>query len=57
LQDAQFKCNDVFKEEGVNSLERDEKGNVEGTVCSELRDKKNKILTIFKGLKVGGKKT
>ena len=57
LQDLQFKCNDIFRNSGVNSLEKDEKGNIEGTVCSLLRDKKSKILDSFKGGKVGRKKT
>jgi len=45
LQDLQFKCNDIFGNAGVNSLEKDEKGNIEGTVCSLLRDKKVKFYT------------
>jgi hypothetical protein len=57
LQDLQFKCNDIFGNAGVNSLEKDEKGNIEGTVCSLLRDKKSKILRRFKGENTGGKKT
>jgi hypothetical protein len=53
LQETQFKCNDYFKNVGRNSLDLDEKGNIEGTVCSQLRDKKNRILD----KKLGGKKT
>lgn len=56
LQDTQFKCNDAFKNEGQNNLDSDEKGNIEGTVCYQLRDKKNKILEGFKGFKLGGNK-
>ena len=54
LQDLQFKCNDVFRE--INNLEKDEKGNIAGTMCAHLRDKKNAILDRFKGVKAGGKK-
>ena len=57
LQYTQFKCNDYFKNAGRNSLDLDEKGNIKGTVCSQLRDKKNKILDKFNGAKLGGKKT
>jgi len=57
LQDAQFKCNDYFKNVGKNSLDLDEKGNISGTVCSLLRDKKNEILDRFNGEKLGGKRT
>jgi len=57
LQETQFKCNDAFKNVGRNSLDSDEKGNIEGTVCSLLRDKKNEILDKFNGAKLGGKKT
>jgi len=57
LQYTQFKCNDYFKNDGRNSLDLDEKGNIKGTVCSQLRDKKNKILDKFNGAKLGGKKT
>jgi ElaB/YqjD/DUF883 family membrane-anchored ribosome-binding protein len=57
LQDLQFKCNDMFENAGRNSLDRDEKGNIKGTVCSLLKDKKNKILDKFNGAKLGGKKT
>jgi len=57
LQDLQFKCNDVFKNVGRNSLDLDEKGNIEGTVCALLKDKKNKILDRYNGAKLGGKKT
>jgi hypothetical protein len=57
LQEVQFKCNDVFKESGTNSSDRDEKGNIEGTVCSLLKDKKNEILERFNGAKLGGRKT
>jgi hypothetical protein len=57
LQETQFKCNDYFKNVGRNSLDLDEKGNIEGTVCALLRDKKNEILNRFNGAKLGGKKT
>jgi hypothetical protein len=57
LQETQFKCNDAFKNVGRNSLDSDEKGNIEGTVCSLLRDKKNEILERFNGAKLGGRKT
>ncbi|NDA89410.1 MAG: hypothetical protein EBY20_00630 [Alphaproteobacteria bacterium] len=57
LQDTQFKCNDAFKNVGRNSLDIDEKGNIVGTVCALLRDKKNKILDKFTGVKTGGRKT
>ena len=56
LQDLQFKCNDVYKNDGRNRLDADEKGNIKGTVCSNLRDKKNKILEWVNGSKMGGKK-
>uniref|UniRef100_A0A6C0K009 Uncharacterized protein n=1 Tax=viral metagenome TaxID=1070528 RepID=A0A6C0K009_9ZZZZ len=56
LQDIQFKCNDAFKNDGRNSLDSDEKGNIEGTVCYQLRDKKNRILSKFKKSKLGGNK-
>lgn len=56
LQDAQFKCNDVFKNEGRNSSDSDEKGNITGTVCYNLRDKKNEILERFQNSKLGGNK-
>jgi hypothetical protein len=56
LQDIQFKCNDAFKNDGRNSLDSDEKGNIEGTVCYQLRDKKNRILSKFKNSKLGGNK-
>lgn len=57
LQDLQFKCNDVFKNVGRNSLYLDEKGNIEGTACTLLKEKKNKILNRFNGAKLGGRKT
>lgn len=57
LQDLQFKCNDYFKNDGRNSLDLDDKGNIEGTVCYQLRDKKNRLLNKFNGAKLGGKKT
>jgi hypothetical protein len=57
LQDTQFKCNDAFKNVGRNSLDIDEKGNIVGTVCALLREKKNKILDRFTGEKLGGRKT
>ena len=56
LQDLQFKCNDVYKNDGRNRLDADEKGNIKGTVCSNLRDKKNKILEWVNGSKMGGNK-
>jgi hypothetical protein len=56
LQDIQFKCNDAFKNEGRNSSDSDEKGNIKGTVCYQLRDKKNRILSQFKNSKLGGNK-
>ena len=56
LQDLQFKCNDSFKNIGRNSLDIDKKGNIEGTVCSNLRDKKNAILEHFKNQTLGGNK-
>jgi len=56
LQEIQFKCNDVYKNEGRNSLDIDEKGNIEGTVCYQLRDKKNEILEKFNNQKLGGNK-
>jgi hypothetical protein len=57
LQDLQFKCNDAFKNVGRNSLYLDEKGNIEGTACTLLKEKKNKILNRFNGAKLGGRKT
>jgi hypothetical protein len=54
LQDLQFKCNDVFRE--INILEKDEKGNIAGTICADLRDKKKAILDRFNGAKSGGRK-
>lgn len=56
LQEIQFKCNDAYKNEGRNSLDIDEKGNIEGTVCYQLRDKKNEILEKFNNSKLGGNK-
>lgn len=56
LQDTQFKCNDAFKNEGRNSLDSDKKGNIIGTVCYNLRDKKNEILERFQNSKLGGNK-
>ena len=56
LQEIQFKCNDVYKNKGRNSLDIDEKGNIEGTVCYQLRDKKNEILEKFNNQKLGGNK-
>jgi hypothetical protein len=53
LQDLQFKCNDAF---GEINLDKDEKGNIEGTLCYQLRDKKNRILERFKNKKLGGYK-
>ena len=53
LQDMQFKCNDAF---GEMHLDSDEKGNIEGTVCSQLKDKKNEILNRFNNSKLGGNK-
>jgi hypothetical protein len=54
LQEVQFKCNDVFKNAGRNSLDVDEKGNIEETACSQLRDKKNEILELFNNSKLRG---
>lgn len=39
LQALQFKCNDMFGE----MHHADEKGNVEGTVCEQLKNKKIQI--------------
>jgi hypothetical protein len=49
LQDAQFKCNDIFGE--VNISEKDDKGNIKDTICSKLKDKKIIILNRFKPTK------
>ena len=49
LQDTQFECNDTFGE--VNSSEKDEKGNIKETICSQLKDKKIIILNRFKPTK------
>jgi hypothetical protein len=46
LEDLQYKCNDTFGE--VNISQRDAKGNIEGTLCSSLRDKKIALLNRFK---------
>lgn len=50
LEDLQYKCNDTFGE--ANMSQRDAKGNIEGTLCSQLRDKKIEILNRFKGGKM-----
>jgi hypothetical protein len=50
LEDLQYKCNDTFGE--ANMSQRDAKGNIEGTLCSSLRDKKIELLNRFKS---GGK--
>jgi hypothetical protein len=46
LEDLQYKCNDTFGE--ANMSQRDAKGNIEGTLCSSLRDKKIELLNRFK---------
>ena len=38
LQELQFKCNDLFGES--NTSARDDKGNMVGTFCSKLKNKK-----------------
>jgi hypothetical protein len=50
LQDLQFKCNDVFGE--MHNSEKDAKGNIEDTLCSQLRDKKIEVSNRFSGGKV-----
>ena len=47
LEDLQYECNDAFGE--INASDRDAKGNIEGTLCSQLKDKKIKLLNKFKG--------
>ena len=47
LEDLQYECNDTFGE--INAADRDAKGNIEDTLCSQLRDKKIKLLNRFKG--------
>jgi hypothetical protein len=42
LQDLQYKCNDMFGE--IHKLEADAKGNIKGTLCDQLKNKKNIIL-------------
>jgi len=42
LQTLQFECNDMFSE--INNSQADEKGNIEGTLCDQLKNKKNIIL-------------
>jgi hypothetical protein len=39
-QDLQFKCNDLFGESNIILSNRDDKGNMAGTFCSLLKDKK-----------------
>lgn len=39
LQDLQHKCNDMFK----HMHKTNEKGNIEGTACEDLQNKKRKI--------------
>jgi len=52
LEELQYKCNDLFGE--INLSQRDAKGNIEGTLCSSLRDKKIALLNRFKGGKRRG---
>ena len=54
LEDLQYKCNDIFGE--INAAQRDAKGNIEGTLCSSLRDKKIELLNRFKGGKMSKRK-
>jgi hypothetical protein len=54
LQDLQFKCNDVFGE--MHNSEKDAKGNIEDTLCSQLRDKKIEVSNRFSGGKVSKRK-
>ena len=55
LQDLQFKCNDIFGK--INESYRDEKGNIAGSVCSKLQDKKILISNRFTGGKKRKRKT
>jgi len=56
LKELQYKCNDTFGE--ANSEKRDAKGNIEGSLCSDLKDKKLSVLKIIDRLNAGtgGKK-
>jgi hypothetical protein len=56
LKELQYKCNDTFGE--ANSEKRDAKGNIEGSLCSDLKDKKLSVLKILDRLNAGtgGKK-
>jgi len=55
LQDLQFKCNDLFGES--NASARDDKGNIAGTFCSKLKNKKIMTLNKLTQLEArGGKK-
>ena len=47
LEDLQYECNDTFGE--INAAGRDAKGNIEDTLCSQLKDKKIELLNRFKG--------
>lgn len=54
LEDLQYECNDTFGE--INTSDRDAKGNIEGTLCSQLKDKKIELLNRFKGGKKSKRK-
>lgn len=49
IQDTRFKCNDLFRSLHEDNL--DEKGNILTTsMCSELKEKQNKIASVLKNL-------
>lgn len=53
LQEMQYKCNDTF---GPDNLVKDDKGNIENTLCSELRDRKINALDKLTNFNNGGGK-
>ena len=53
LQEIQYKCNDAF---GPDNLVKDDKGNIENTLCSELRDRKINALDKLKYFNAAGGK-
>ena len=56
LQDLQYKCNDLYGD--LHELNRDEKGNIIGTLCSKLKNKKIMTLNKLKLFEArGGKKS
>jgi hypothetical protein len=53
LKDLQYKCNDLFRD--ANQSEADAKGNIKGTLCEDLQNKKIYALNEVEKFRVGSR--